>query len=139
MDAIPKDLRLLFAGGASGAMTYTLIAPLERTKILLQVQGMRASTKYTGIGQTLVTVVREEGFLALYKASDLSIIFAPCLTLLGQPRKCRACGADIFAQIHVQRSIQVRRCRSVLHLLFLLTLRLLLVTWCESRDRPRTR
>jgi hypothetical protein len=72
MDAIPKDLRLLLAGGASGAMTYTLIAPLERTKILLQVQGMRASTKYTGIGQTILTVVREEGFLALYKASNLS-------------------------------------------------------------------
>ncbi len=67
MDAIPTELRLLFAGGMSGALTYTLIAPLERTKILLQVQGMRASTKYTGIGQTLVTVVREEGFLALYK------------------------------------------------------------------------
>ena len=69
MDAIPTELRLLFAGGASGALTYTLIAPLERTKILLQVQGMRASRKYTGVAQTIVTVVREEGFLALYKGN----------------------------------------------------------------------
>ena len=53
---------------------YTIIAPLERVKILLQVQGMRGGAvgqarKYRGVGQTMVTVVREEGFLALYKGN----------------------------------------------------------------------
>ncbi len=69
MDRVPVELRLLFAGGASGAITYTLIAPLERTKILLQVQGMRGSSKYQSVGQTLLRVVREEGLLALYKGN----------------------------------------------------------------------
>ena len=53
------------------------IAPLERTKILLQVQGMRATeasaVKYRGIVHTMTTVVKEEGFLALYKGNGANV------------------------------------------------------------------
>jgi hypothetical protein len=38
MEQIPKEIRLLIAGGSSGALTYTVIAPLERVKLLLQIQ-----------------------------------------------------------------------------------------------------
>jgi len=54
----------LFAGGGAGAITKTSVAPLERIKILLQVQGMKSQMgekKYKGIFGTFQTVVKEEG------------------------------------------------------------------------------
>ena len=53
----------LVAGGASGALTKTATAPLERVKILLQLQGMKQQGKYHGIVHALQTIVREEGSL----------------------------------------------------------------------------
>ncbi len=69
MESIPKEIRLLFAGGMSGVLTYTVIAPLERVKLLLQIQGMRGSGKYHGVLGTLVTVLKEEGIRALWKGN----------------------------------------------------------------------
>ena len=43
-----KALRLLFAGGASGAVAKTCVAPLERIKMLLQVHGMSTAAKTDG-------------------------------------------------------------------------------------------
>ncbi len=56
MEQIPVELRLLVAGGLSGALTYSLIAPLERVKLLLQVQGMRGSVKYHGVAGCIFNV-----------------------------------------------------------------------------------
>ncbi len=54
-------------------MTDTAIAPLERVKILLQIQGMRNSTKYNGVLQTMAVVTREEGFMKLWKGNGANI------------------------------------------------------------------
>ena len=74
---LPKSVLLLLAGGGSGAITKTATAPLERTKTLMQIQGMTQDTlskpKYTGIVQTLVTVVREEGFSALWWGNNANV------------------------------------------------------------------
>lgn len=51
----------------------TAIAPLERVKILLQIQGMRNSNKYTGVLQTMSVVAREEGVLKLWKGNGANI------------------------------------------------------------------
>lgn len=70
----------LFAGGGAGAITKTAVAPLERTKILLQVQGMKSlgkdksEFKYKGVMGTMRTVVQEEGFLALYAGNGANVL-----------------------------------------------------------------
>ena len=67
------------AGAVAGAVAKTATAPLERLKILFQVQGMKGSAelaapKYTGIAQAFRTVVREEGALALWKGNGANVL-----------------------------------------------------------------
>ena len=76
----PATLMVLqmVAGAMAGAVAKTATAPLERLKILFQVQGMRgadlAAPKYTGIAQAFSTVVREEGALALWKGNGANVL-----------------------------------------------------------------
>jgi Mitochondrial carrier protein len=66
------------AGAASGAFTKTATAPLERIKIIFQIQGMAkgdlVKPKYTGIMQTMVLVTKEEGPLALWKGNGANVL-----------------------------------------------------------------
>ena len=68
----------LVAGAGSGAFSKTLTAPLERIKIVFQVQGMKPADllapKYTGILQALRVVVAEEGFAALWKGNGANVL-----------------------------------------------------------------
>lgn len=76
----------LFAGGFSGIVTKTSTAPLERVKILLQLQGMAlkqrqpaASTappalKYRGIWHTLMTTLQEEGLRGWFKGNGANVV-----------------------------------------------------------------
>jgi Mitochondrial carrier protein len=78
-------LKQIVAGFASGMVTKTAIAPLERVKVLLQVQGMmleRASSsslkevKYRGAWNTLRLVASEEGVAALWKGNGANCLRA---------------------------------------------------------------
>ncbi|KAA0148196.1 hypothetical protein FNF27_03148 [Cafeteria roenbergensis] len=66
----------LVAGGGAGAITKTSIAPLERIKILMQLEGMThaADRKYTSLFQSLKTVLREEGVLSLWKGNGANVV-----------------------------------------------------------------
>jgi len=68
----------LVAGACAGAITKTSVAPLERIKIILQVQGMTMKAgqqpKYHGIVHTGMTVIREEGFLSLYRSNGVNCL-----------------------------------------------------------------
>ena len=81
----------LIAGGVSGVVTKTSTAPLERVKILLQLQGMEANKKvkpdpvsgvaipktqlkYRGIWHTLITVYREEGVRGYFKGNGANVV-----------------------------------------------------------------
>jgi hypothetical protein len=68
-----KELKMMMAGALSGAVTKTSTAPLERAKILLQVQGS-AGKQYRGVGGTLRTIVAEEGFLGLFKGNGANVV-----------------------------------------------------------------
>ena len=58
----------MVAGGISGAVVRTIIAPLDVLKIRFQIQ-FGTEGKYMHIIQSLQTVVREEGFIALWKGN----------------------------------------------------------------------
>lgn len=68
--------RQLLAGAGAGAITKTSIAPLERVKILMQLEGMAhggGERKYRSLGQSLVRVVSEEGVLSLWKGNGANV------------------------------------------------------------------
>lgn len=68
----------MIAGSFSGAVTKTATAPLERIKIIFQIQGMSKNDlvkpKYTGILQTIALVSKEEGALALWKGNGANVL-----------------------------------------------------------------
>lgn len=53
------------AGGLAGACARLIVGPLDVVKIRMQVQlepvARNLSSKYTGLGQALVSIVKEEG------------------------------------------------------------------------------
>lgn len=49
------------AGGVAGAVSRTVVSPLERLKILFQVQGP-GNQSYQGVGPALMKMWREEGW-----------------------------------------------------------------------------
>jgi solute carrier family 25 phosphate transporter 23/24/25/41 len=58
----------LVAGGVAGGLSRTAVAPLERLKILLQVQNAH-NIKYNGTLQGLKYIYRTEGFRGLFKGN----------------------------------------------------------------------
>lgn len=70
--------RMFFAGGMAGAIARTSSAPLDRIKLLFQVQAVASSgtsaTAYTGVWQAARKIVSEEGFLAFWKGNGTNII-----------------------------------------------------------------
>ncbi|KAF9614937.1 hypothetical protein IFM89_021367 [Coptis chinensis] len=66
--AIFSICKSLVAGGVAGGLSRTAVAPLERLKILLQVQNPH-SIKYNGTIQGLKYIWRSEGFRGLFKGN----------------------------------------------------------------------
>lgn len=71
--AFAAQWRMLLAGSGAGMITKTSVAPLERVKILFQIQDMHlskgAAPKYTSIGQCVRVMYQEEGMLSLWKGN----------------------------------------------------------------------
>jgi solute carrier family 25 (adenine nucleotide translocator) protein 4/5/6/31 len=73
-------------GGVSAAVSKTVVAPIERVKLLLQVQdamSKKASKagepvadlkKYTGIGDCFTRVYNEQGFGAFWRGNTANVI-----------------------------------------------------------------
>jgi solute carrier family 25 phosphate transporter 23/24/25/41 len=69
----------MVAGGMAGAITKTCIAPLERIKILFQIQGMKEEGRgkdrmYRNSFQTAGKIFREEGVLSFYKGNGANVV-----------------------------------------------------------------
>jgi len=73
-----KFLLDLATGGTSAAISKTAVAPIERVKLLLQVQHAQKTIavdqRYKGIIDVLVRVPREQGFLALWRGNLANVI-----------------------------------------------------------------
>ncbi|KAL7259097.1 hypothetical protein ACSBR1_005072 [Camellia fascicularis] len=66
--AVLSICKSLVAGGVAGGLSRTAVAPLERLKILLQVQNPY-NIKYNGTVQGLKYIWRTEGFRGLFKGN----------------------------------------------------------------------
>ena len=70
-------LSTLAAGGVAGACSRTAVAPLERLKILFQVQGISAKgapVRYRGIWSSLTDLVAKDGVRGLWKGNGLNCV-----------------------------------------------------------------
>lgn len=65
-------------GGVSAAISKTCVAPIERVKLLLQVQDasehIKESQKYRGIGDCFKRVHSEQGFLSFWRGNLANVI-----------------------------------------------------------------
>jgi solute carrier family 25 (adenine nucleotide translocator) protein 4/5/6/31 len=68
----------LASGGTAAAISKTAVAPIERVKLLLQVQDASASitkeNRYKGIIDVLTRVPKEQGFTALWRGNLANVI-----------------------------------------------------------------
>jgi len=74
-----KDFALDFvAGGISAAVSKTVVAPLERVKLLLQIQdahkGIAPEARYNGIVDCFSRVQREQGFLSFWRGNVVNVV-----------------------------------------------------------------
>ncbi|XP_042061240.1 mitochondrial carrier protein CoAc1-like [Salvia splendens] len=72
IDTVPVYVKELIAGGAAGGIAKTAVAPLERTKILLQTrtQGFHS----LGIYPSLKKLLKHEGVAGFYKGNGASVL-----------------------------------------------------------------
>ena len=71
LEDVPRWIRLMSAGAMAGTITKTATAPLDRIKVLLQVQTMSSTVdgKYSGIIGSSRMILREEGVRAMWRGN----------------------------------------------------------------------
>ncbi|CAJ2502777.1 Uu.00g101710.m01.CDS01 [Anthostomella pinea] len=62
------------AGGVAGAVSRTVVSPLERLKILFQVQGAGHTEYKLGVGKALVKMWKEEGWRGFMRGNGTNCI-----------------------------------------------------------------
>jgi solute carrier family 25 (adenine nucleotide translocator) protein 4/5/6/31 len=71
-------MKNFIAGGIAATISKTAVAPIERVKLLLQVQHaskhISADKQYKGIIDCLVRIQREQGFLAFWRSNLVNVI-----------------------------------------------------------------
>jgi len=67
-----RSRKQLLCGGLAGVISRTMVAPIDRVKILLQTQAVAAgmsADKYGGVGGTIRKVIQDEGVRMLWKGN----------------------------------------------------------------------
>ncbi len=77
-DAVVSFLIDLAAGGTAGGISKTVVAPIERVKLILQTQDastqITKETRYKGIADVLRRVPAEQGVLSLWRGNLANVI-----------------------------------------------------------------
>src|SRR5210317_1403640 len=75
------SIREALSGAFAGASTKTLLAPLDRLKLVVQLRGSitnaatkEAASSYQGPVQAMSKILREEGLLALWRGNTSTVI-----------------------------------------------------------------
>ena len=77
-EQVVKFFKDLAVGGTAGGISKTIVAPIERVKLLLQVQ--HASTQiakedqYKGIGDAFRRIPKEQGFSSFWRGNAANVI-----------------------------------------------------------------
>ncbi|GAB5593389.1 hypothetical protein Unana1_08289 [Umbelopsis nana] len=66
-------IKHLIAGGVAGAVSRTAVSPMERMKILFQIQGPEPAA-YQGIVPTLTKMWREEGVMGFLRGNGTNVV-----------------------------------------------------------------
>ncbi|CAO3662182.1 unnamed protein product [Umbelopsis vinacea] len=83
-------IKHLIAGGVAGAISRTAVSPMERMKILFQVQGPEPAA-YHGIRSTLAKMWREEGMMGFLRGNGTNVmLMEPGKTELDTTRRLTA-------------------------------------------------
>ncbi|KAL8272355.1 hypothetical protein Esti_003645 [Eimeria stiedai] len=79
-NALLDAAKNFMAGGVSAGVSKTIVAPIERVKMLIQTQDSIPDIKegrmprYTGIGNCFLRVCREQGMLSLWRGNLANVI-----------------------------------------------------------------
>ena len=70
----PEIRSYFIAGGVAGATSRTVVSPLERLKIIQQIQPRNSSTQYKGVWRSLVRMWKEEGFRGYMRGNGINCL-----------------------------------------------------------------
>ncbi|THH30929.1 hypothetical protein EUX98_g3250 [Antrodiella citrinella] len=70
----PQIASYFIAGGCAGAVSRTVVSPLERLKIIQQVQPTSSSRQYRGVWSSLARMWREEGFKGFMRGNGINCL-----------------------------------------------------------------
>ncbi|TFK20944.1 mitochondrial carrier, partial [Coprinopsis marcescibilis] len=70
----PQVASYFIAGGCAGAASRTVVSPLERLKIIQQVQPRGTSAEYKGVWRSLVRMWKEEGFRGFMRGNGINCV-----------------------------------------------------------------
>ncbi|RKP18765.1 adenine nucleotide translocase-1 [Rozella allomycis CSF55] len=73
-----ENLRHFLAGGISGACAETIVAPIERAKLLLQLQSVNSQllkqSHYKGFFDVIKRIPKEQGFTSLWRGNGVNVV-----------------------------------------------------------------
>ncbi|KAF8971161.1 mitochondrial carrier domain-containing protein [Flammula alnicola] len=70
----PEVASYFVAGGCAGAASRTVVSPLERLKIIQQVQPRGSDAQYKGVWSSLLRMWREEGFQGFMRGNGINCL-----------------------------------------------------------------
>jgi Mitochondrial carrier protein len=69
---LPKEIRNIIAGGLAGMVAKTVVAPVDRIKILYQISS--AEFRISSVPGVARNIVQKEGFTALWKGNNATLL-----------------------------------------------------------------
>ncbi|KAG6841031.1 hypothetical protein C0991_002493 [Blastosporella zonata] len=70
----PEIVSFFIAGGCAGAASRTVVSPLERLKIIQQVQPRTSDGQYKGVWRSLARMWKEEGFRGFMRGNGINCL-----------------------------------------------------------------